>query len=131
MIEAYERIINVPVFTEAFNAGTITLDPGETRVVLSGLATAHARRLDILLTQTATGGGNGVQQVRIRAFSGGRKFSFEYQAHGAFTAASHGIQVGETFSNTTVEYVIGDTTDIVLVNGGSLNTVQVWVIART
>ena len=131
MIEAYERITNVPIFTEAFSEGSFTLDPGITQVVLTGLATAHARRLDILLTQTAVGAGNGIQQVRVRTFSGGRKFSWEYQVNAAFTTASHGVQVGETYSAATADYVIGDTCDIVLVNGAAANTVQVWVIART
>ena len=130
MIEAYNKVTTVPVFTEAFGIEG-DINPAATTVMLSQLETAHARRLDILITQSATGAGNGIQSVSVRAYTAGRKFYHEYQVHAAFTSATHAVQVGEAYNAATMIHVLGDTIDIVLTNGTQTNTVQVWAIART
>lgn len=130
MLEIFHKQTVCPTINEA--RGSVVADiSGSNIPVVTNLPTGHAKRLDILLRQTATGGGNGVTAIKLRTYAGGQEFSHTVQIHGAFTAATHAVVVEAPYSTATIEYAIGDSIDILIDNGNQSNTVTVYVIARS
>lgn len=126
MIEVYQKPSVVPFVVEKLG-NNVTLDAPATGVVLANLETAHARRVDILLTQTQA---NGIGSLLVRSFAQGRLFSVQYQIHGAIAALTHSICFGEPYNAATNSHALGDTIDIVVTNTVANNTIRCWAIAR-
>lgn len=130
MIETFDTHSAQLLTTEKRQSGSVA-GSATGAVVLANLPTGHARRIDILLKQTATGGGNGVQKVYLRSYSTGREFYFEKQINAAFTTSTHAITFGTTYSTATEDEAIGASVDIVIDNGTAANTVTVYAVARS
>jgi hypothetical protein len=126
-IEIYQKQTVMPVVAEKLGTPTI-LDNGDTAPVLERLETAHARRLDIHIKQSAAGG---ISSVSIRSYTAGRLWYHQYQVQGGIAPTTYCIVVGEPYSNGTQEFAIGDTIDVVVANGIDNNTIHVWAIARS
>lgn len=126
MIEVYDKPTVAPFVVEKLGNNT-NLDLGGSAVVLSRLETAHAKRVDLLFSQTQAGG---IGTISIRAYTAGRLWYHEYQIHGGVAALTHSIKVAEVYSNATNEYVLGDTIDVFVTNTVNNNTIRCWAIAR-
>lgn len=126
-IEAYQSKSTMLVIAEKLGQPVIAND-NETVVVLSGLETGHARRIDLIFRQSV---GGGIAAVKVRAYTAGRQWYYEYQVHGGIAATTYGFTVVDPYSNQTSTHVIGDTIDVVVDNSENNNTIQVWAIARS
>jgi hypothetical protein len=126
-IEIYQKQTVMPVVAEKLGTPTI-LDNGDTAVLLEGLETAHARRIDIIVKQSI---GGGISSISVRCYTAGRLWYHQYQVHGGVGATTHAVVVSEPWNNATTEHAIGDTIDVVVANGIDNNTIQVWAIARS
>lgn len=130
MIETFDTHSAQLLTTEKRQSGSVA-GSASSAVVLANLPTGHARRIDILLKQTATGGGKGVQKVYLRSYSTGREFYFEKQINAGFTTSTHAITFGTAFSAATTDEAIGASVDILIDNGSDTNTVTVYAVARS
>lgn len=129
MLETFEKQTVFPMTTE--KTGEAVVDASGANVaIVSDLPTGHASRLDIILRQTATGAGNGVQAVTLRTWTSGKRFSHSVQIHAAFTAATNAITIAVPYNAASSEYSIGNSVDILVTNGTQSNTVTAYVIAR-
>ena len=129
MLETFEKQTVFPMTSE--KRGSSLVDAAGSNVaIVSDLPTGHASRLDILLKQTATGAGNGIQSVSLRTYAGGKEWSHTVQLHGAITTATHALVVAVPYNATSNELAIGISVDILVSNGTQANTVTAYVIAR-
>ena len=110
-----------PIFQAVPGSGPVPPEP-TLLTAFEGLATAHARRVDVMV-KLAGGGSIGVWLV---SWSQGREFSVATQI-GTASSATSSFVVNQT---TFPDVAIGETVDIAISSEQTDQTVTVWAVAR-